>query len=164
MAFDFSTNHSIIIFGDPPIIVTGFDRAGLQSMRRNWFSVVLFALALALQAFGPAAANVAMAQASAETRQSFALCLQSGGVSAGDYHPLPGQKDRHRDSCPLCQICCDGIASYEARLNQVAGRPSSGARSPGRRRTARCRRLVMSIRIRLAPLQSSPDPFEQQRL
>ncbi len=123
MAFDFSTNHSIIIFGDPPIIVTGFDRAGLQSMRRNWFSVVLFALALALQAFGPAAANVAMAQASAETRQSFALCLQSGGVSAGDYHPLPGQKDRHRDSCPLCQICCDGIASYEARLNQVAGAP-----------------------------------------
>ena len=44
-----------------------------------------------------------------------------------------------------------------------AGRPSSGPRSPGRWRTAPCRRLVKSIARRPGRLQLSPDPFEQQR-
>lgn len=92
-------------------------------MRRNWFGVFVFVLALAVQVMAPAAANVAMAQASGTANQAFALCLQDAGDSADGSRQLPGHKDHHRDSCPLCQICCGGIAPIEARPYQVGRAP-----------------------------------------
>jgi hypothetical protein len=92
-------------------------------MRRNWISVLLFALALAIQALAPTAANVAIAQGSAETRQSLALCSQIGDVPADDFGRLPGHGNHHSGACLLCQICCDGVAPFEARPSQVCRVP-----------------------------------------
>jgi hypothetical protein len=89
---------------------------GFREMPRNWRSVLLFALALAIQALAPAAANFAMARPSGDLRSSIILCLQTGG-SAGDRQQLPGHHDRQRDDCPLCQISCSGVAPLEARPN-----------------------------------------------
>jgi len=90
-----------------------------RSMRRNWFGVLVFMLALAVQALAPAVANVAMALTSSEAGRSFSLCLRAGGSPAGNSQQLPGHNDRHRDACLLCQVCCDGIAPIEARPNDV---------------------------------------------
>jgi hypothetical protein len=87
-------------------------------MRRSQWSGLLFALALAIQAFAPVAANIAMAH-------GFGLetCIEtSGGGSANHHHQhrLPGHDDPHGGACPLCQACCSGVAPIEARPS-VAG-------------------------------------------
>jgi hypothetical protein len=91
---------------------------GGTAMHRSWRGVLLFALALAIQAFAPAAANIAMAQPSGDSRVSFVICLQTGGSPADQQHRLPGQhNNRQHDACPLCQISCSGVAPLEARPN-----------------------------------------------
>jgi hypothetical protein len=90
-------------------------------MRRKWYSVLLFALALAVQALALAAANVALATAPGEYRTSIQLCLQSGD-SAGD-NQLPGHHEGQRDACFMCQVSCCGVAPLEARPNPVGLAP-----------------------------------------
>ena len=85
-------------------------------MRYKWCSVLLFALALAVQALAPAAGNIAFA-ASGDQRFSLQICLQSGGSDGSN--ELPGQNDRQRDSCPVCQVSCSGVAPLEARPDPV---------------------------------------------
>lgn len=92
-------------------------------MRRNWFGVLVFALALTIQVMAPVAANVGMARTSDEAGRTFSLCLQDGGSPADNSRQLPGHNDRHRDACPLCQVCCDGLAPIEARPNDVGRAP-----------------------------------------
>lgn len=83
-------------------------------MRRDWLNVLLFALALAIQAFSPAAANVAVAKGAGDSRASIELCLK---VAAGDQQQIPGQTHQlHRDACLFCQAACDGVAPFAARL------------------------------------------------
>ena len=84
-------------------------------MTRNRLGVMLFALALAIQALAPAA-NIASA-ALGDRGFSLQICLQSGGVAGNN--ELPGQNDRQRDSCPVCQVSCSGVAPLEARPNAV---------------------------------------------
>lgn len=81
-------------------------------MRRNWLTVLLFALALAVQAIAPAAANVAMAKAGA-SRAAVELCASA--ADAGDRQQAPSRLHHHRDACPLCQAYCDGVAPLVSR-------------------------------------------------
>jgi hypothetical protein len=90
-------------------------------MRRKIYCVLLFVLALAIQAFAPAAASIALATSSGETRASLQICLQSGGSAGSDELPGPGQA--HRDSCLLCQTGCGGATPLEAGLNPVGLAP-----------------------------------------
>jgi hypothetical protein len=91
-------------------------------MRRNWHCVLFFALALAIQAFSPAVASFAMAQASADNRSFTEICFQSGDGSAGSGQ-APNQSDRHHDACALCQTCCSGVSPLQARPNPVGEAP-----------------------------------------
>ncbi len=95
----------------------------VYKMRRNWRGVLLFALALAVQAFAPAAANIAMSQASGDPRFSIEICLQAGGGSADDNHQLPGPRNGQRGACLLCQVCCGGVAPLESRSDAVGAAP-----------------------------------------
>jgi len=90
-------------------------------MRRKMYCVLLFALALAVQAFAPAVGNIALATTSGDTRASLQICLQSGGAAGSD--ELPGPSQGHRDSCLLCQSGCGGLAPLEARPNPVGLAP-----------------------------------------
>ncbi len=83
-------------------------------MTRNRLGVLLFALALAIQALA-SAANIASA-ALAARGFSLQICLQSGGVAGTN--ELPGQNDRQRD-CPVCQVSCSGVAPIVAWLPPV---------------------------------------------
>ncbi len=82
-------------------------------MRRSWRSVLLFALALAIQALAPAASAIGAARPFGGSRASFEICLQAGGFAGNEQ--LPGHHDRQRDACPLCQMSCSGVAPLEAR-------------------------------------------------
>ncbi len=75
-------------------------------MRRNWLTVFIFVLALAVQAMAPAAVNAAVAKGASATGPWIELCLS--GADGGSQKQAPGHS--HRDSCPLCQISCDGFA------------------------------------------------------
>jgi hypothetical protein len=88
-------------------------------MRRSWLAVMLFSLALLVQAFAPAAARIAMARM--PTAGAFSLCLQSPG-QIGGIPQSPAQRDHQRGACLFCQICCSGI-SPEARLSSVGKAP-----------------------------------------
>lgn len=87
-------------------------------MTRNRLGVMLFALALAIQALAPAA-NIASA-ALGDRGFSLQICLQSGDVAGSN---LPGQNDRQRDSCPVCQVSCSGVAPLGAWLPPVDRAP-----------------------------------------
>jgi hypothetical protein len=95
-------------------------------MRRDWTSVPLFALALVIQTTALAAMNVVMKRASGADRSSIEFCLQqaSGG---GEQRRSPGRGQDHHDSCPICQVCCDGLAPYEARLQNIGMAPVQSA-------------------------------------
>ncbi len=92
-------------------------------MHRNWLGVLLFALALAIQAFALAAANVAMSRASSDPSFSTDICLQSGGGSANSKSQLPGPHDGQRGACLLCQVCCSGVAPLATRPVPVGEAP-----------------------------------------
>lgn len=91
-------------------------------MRRNWLTVLLFALAMAVQAFAPVAGNVAIAKNLRGAGESIELCLKAA-VSAGDQQQAPGQLHSHRDACALCQAYCDGVAPLAARLAPLGMAP-----------------------------------------
>jgi hypothetical protein len=90
-------------------------------MRRKWYGVLLFALALAIQALAPAAANVALAAAPNEYRLSIQSCLQSGDPAGANQ--LPGHHEGQCDACLMCQASCCGVAP-------LAARPSSAGLAP----------------------------------
>jgi hypothetical protein len=90
-------------------------------MRQKWLSVLLFALALAIQAFAPAAADIALASTSGETRASLQICLQSGGSAGTD--ELPGPYQSRHDPCLLCQVGSGGLTPLEAGPNPVGLAP-----------------------------------------
>ena len=92
-------------------------------MRRNWLGALLFALALAIQALAPAAASIAMSQASGNPVLSTQICLQIGGGFANEKPQLPGPHGGQRDACPLCRLCCGGVAPLEPRTISVGEAP-----------------------------------------
>jgi len=95
-------------------------------MRRHWVSVLLFALALAVSAFAPAGANVALALGGGEIRASGEFCLGHGD---GDQPRQPsGHGERRHDSCPLCQVCCDNVAPVATKPVQLGMAPVQWAK------------------------------------
>jgi hypothetical protein len=93
------------------------DRGG-RTMRCNWTSGFLFALALAVQAVAPAAANAAMA------RGAFALALQSCSKEQGTARTAaPDHSDALVDRCAACALCCAGVAPVDARPDPIASAP-----------------------------------------
>jgi len=84
-------------------------------MQSKWLTALLFALALAIQAFAPVAGNVAVARSLGDAGETVDLCLD-GASSAGDRHQAPGHLHGHRGACALCQAFCDGLAPLAARL------------------------------------------------
>ena len=89
-------------------------------MRCNWRGALcLFALALAVQVFAPAATNVAMSWVSGDPRFSIEVCSSANGGFGDENHRIPAPHDRHQDVCLLCQSCCGGVAPLLARANLV---------------------------------------------
>jgi hypothetical protein len=80
-------------------------------MRRNWLTVLLFALALTVQAFAPVAAGVASRIGAGDALKEF--CFTD--VASGDQTQAPGHAKRPRDACLFCQNHCDGVAPLAAR-------------------------------------------------
>lgn len=82
-------------------------------MRRNWLTILIFALALAIQVVAPAAVNVALgAGATAvsiedESGAAPELCLKDGWA-ADRSQSTPGHLKGHRDACLLCQTHLGG--------------------------------------------------------
>jgi len=123
-------------------------------MRRNWLTVLLFALALTVQAFAPAAAQVASRLGAATPSANFALPTS------------PRATDRRRQATQratatsVCFVKTIAMASRRwPRASFIsARRPSNGQRLIGRWRTAPCRpacRIFPDRRERLPP---TPDP------
>ncbi|WP_292528539.1 DUF2946 family protein [Methylocystis sp.] len=81
-------------------------------MRRNWLTVLLFALALAVQAFAPAAAHVATRMGAGDFLSEF--CVTD--VASSDQSQAPDHAKGHRDVCLFCQNHCDGVAPLAARV------------------------------------------------
>lgn len=80
-------------------------------MRRNWLTVLLFALALSVQAFAPAAAHVASRMGAGDAVNEFCFTdIASSGQSQD-----PAHLKSHRDACLFCQSYCDGVAPLAAR-------------------------------------------------
>jgi hypothetical protein len=80
-------------------------------MRRNLVCALLFALALAVQAFAPAAARAAMG-----LRQTCVTASVDGSAAKGQ---PSGHPDAHPASCDLCALCCGSLAPLEARASVV---------------------------------------------
>jgi hypothetical protein len=81
-------------------------------MSRRWLASLLFALALAVQAFMPVANGVAAARG-VDLHALVENCLNVGGADQRTPH-APGHVHGHHD-CALCQAFCDGVASDAAR-------------------------------------------------
>jgi len=93
-------------------------------MRRNWCgALLLFVLALAVQAVAPATANIAMSRTFGEPRFSIEVCSRAGDGFADDNHQLPNPHDRHHGACIICQLCCNGVAPLAVRPNLVGEAP-----------------------------------------
>lgn len=97
-------------------------------MRRNWLTVLIFALALAIQVVAPVAVNVALAagtNAAAVSKPSLVsteLCVKEIG-SNDTSQQAPGRLKGHRGDCVLCQAACDGVAQLGARAIQLGRAP-----------------------------------------
>lgn len=89
-------------------------------MRRNWLTILLFALALAVQALAPAAAHVASAGITASAA-SDETCFTN--VGSTDRTQAPGHLKGHRDACLFCQSYCDGAAPLGARVIHLGKAP-----------------------------------------
>ncbi|MFO1101913.1 MAG: hypothetical protein U1E20_03290 [Methylocystis sp.] len=88
-------------------------------MRRNWLTVLLFALALTVQAFAPAAAHVASRMGAGDAVKEF--CFTD--VASGDQSQAPGHVKGQRDACLFCQNHCDGVAPLAARTIHIGKAP-----------------------------------------
>lgn len=98
-------------------------------MRRNWFTILLFAMALALQVVAPVAVNVAMATRAEAAAVSAGgviaageLCLKDAGAG-GPSREAPAHLKGHRDACLLCQAYCGGVAPVGARAARLGMAP-----------------------------------------
>jgi hypothetical protein len=95
-------------------------------MRHNWFGRLFFALALAIQVFSPAAANVAQSNAdhlNDSGKTAFQICLKTASDFATGKQQLPGLPERHGGSCAYCQISCDGAVPFGAVVNEIGAAP-----------------------------------------
>jgi hypothetical protein len=81
-------------------------------MSRRWLPTLLFALAMAVQAFLPVATGVAAARG-IDVHGS-EICLKAG--SPGHERHAPAGHAHGNHDCALCQAFCDGAAP-------VAGKP-----------------------------------------
>ncbi|MBG0796606.1 hypothetical protein IYX23_02690 [Methylocystis sp. L43] len=88
-------------------------------MRRNWLTVLLFALALTVQAFAPAAAQVASRLGAGDAVSEF--CFTD--VASSDQSQAPAHAKGHRDVCLFCQNHCDGVAPLAARVIHLGKAP-----------------------------------------
>ncbi|MGD9543510.1 MAG: DUF2946 family protein [Methylocystis sp.] len=88
-------------------------------MRRNWLTVLLFALALTVQALAPAAAHVAPRLGAGDVIKAF--CLND--VAASDDDQGPARVKSHRDACLFCQTYCNGVAPLAARVIHLGKAP-----------------------------------------
>lgn len=82
-------------------------------MRPRWLSVILFALALAVQALAPVAIGMPTTRG-LELAGLSEICLKAREAS-DSRHDTPSHTHRCQD-CALCQAFCDGVTP-------VAGRP-----------------------------------------
>ncbi|PPD41678.1 MAG: hypothetical protein CTY15_13260 [Methylocystis sp.] len=88
-------------------------------MPGRWLTSILFALALAVQAFSPVASGVAAASG-ADGHGLSEICLKVGPDH--DRHRTPGHHTHgHHESCVLCQAFCDGVAPVATRPVLVTG-------------------------------------------
>lgn len=87
-------------------------------MRRNWLTILLFTLALAVQAFAPAAAHVVTRAGATNVVEE--ICLKD----AGPIQPMqtPGHLKGH-GLCLFCQYYCDGVAPLAARGVHIGAAP-----------------------------------------
>jgi Protein of unknown function (DUF2946) len=91
-------------------------------MRHSWFGRLFFALALALQVFSPAAANVAQSNADS-AKTAFQICLKTAPDFATGKQQLPGQPERHGGDCAFCRLSCDGPAPFGAAVIEIGVAP-----------------------------------------
>lgn len=93
-------------------------------MRRNWLTILLFALAMAIQLVAPVLVNVALAggASSPGAAADGGLCLRSFDASDRSL-PAPDHLKGHRDACLLCQIHCDGAVPWGARAASFGRAP-----------------------------------------
>ncbi len=103
-------------------VAPGFRLQGLGQMRGYGLRVLLFALAMALQAFLPTAASVASYPASSPGKAAFQVCSPASADFQNDTAPLPSPSERHRGDCAFCQLSCDGAATF-ADAASGAGAP-----------------------------------------
>jgi hypothetical protein len=86
---------------------------------------LLFALALAVQAFLPVASGVAAAGGNARAGLS-EICFKAvGSLDPDDGRAAPGHV--HQRECPLCQAFCDGVAPVEASAVVLGAFPAPWA-------------------------------------
>jgi hypothetical protein len=88
-------------------------------MRRNWLTVLLFALALTVQAFAPAAAQVASRLGVGGAVSEF--CFND--IASSDQSQAPAPAKGHREACLFCQNHCDGVAPLAARAIHLGKAP-----------------------------------------
>jgi len=98
-------------------------------MRRSWFGPLFVALALAVQVFSPAAANVARTHPDS-TKTVFQICLKTASDFATGQQQSPGLPERHGGSCAFCQLSCDGAAPFGATVHEVGLTPVQWLYSP----------------------------------
>jgi hypothetical protein len=91
-------------------------------MRHSWFGRLFFALALAVQVFSPAAANVAQSN-SGSAKTAFQICLKTASDFATGKQQLPGLPERHGGNCAFCQLSCDGSAPLGAAVHEIGLAP-----------------------------------------
>jgi hypothetical protein len=95
-------------------------------MSRSWFGRLLFVLALAIQVFSPAAANVAQSNAGPlndQGKTAFQICLKTAADYATGDRQSPGLPERHGGSCAFCQVFCDGAPAFGATVTEVGLAP-----------------------------------------
>ncbi len=91
-------------------------------MRQSWFGRLFFALALAIQVFSPAAANVAQSNADS-AKTAFQICLKTASDFATGKQQLPGQAERHGGGCAFCRLSCHGSAPLGAVVAEIGVAP-----------------------------------------
>jgi len=91
-------------------------------MRHSWFGRLFFALALAIQVFSPAAANVAQSNADS-AKTAFQICLKTASDFATGKQQRPGLPERHGGSCAFCQLSCDGVAPFGVAVIEIGVAP-----------------------------------------
>jgi len=88
-------------------------------MRRSLPAVLLFLLALAVQALAPAVARVVMARAQNDGAAIYSLCANI----ADPQDKTAPSRVQHDASCLLCQVACDGAAPLASRVAQAGAAP-----------------------------------------